>query len=182
MPPLWYIAIIPDKDLCERVKQLKLEMKEKYGSSHALKSPAHVTLVMPFRRIEGFGDETSPLLSEFAAGCRPHQIECDGFGSFEAKVIYVDLNPKEPLREVHRNLRELLLTKEIFPPKQIWPKINPHITIATRDLTEDNFHKAWAEYSDRSFSGSFEMNSISLLKHNGKDWDEWRRFDFGQRS
>ena len=47
---LYFIAIIPYSELREKVRKVKERMKAEYGAGHALKSPAHITLQMPFKR------------------------------------------------------------------------------------------------------------------------------------
>jgi hypothetical protein len=52
------------------------------------------------------------------------------------------------------------------------------MTIATRDLKEPAFEKAWPEFSKRSFENSFTAKSLYLLKHNGKFWEWFREYPF----
>jgi hypothetical protein len=52
------------------------------------------------------------------------------------------------------------------------------MTIATRDLTEKAFEKAWPEYRPRIFQAGFIVKSLFLLKHNGKFWEINREFLF----
>ena len=47
---LYFIALIPPPDLREAVLQLKEEMRDRFQAKHALTSPAHITLQMPFKR------------------------------------------------------------------------------------------------------------------------------------
>ena len=47
---LYFIALIPGKELKEKVRAVKERMKADYNAGHALKSPAHITLQMPFKR------------------------------------------------------------------------------------------------------------------------------------
>lgn len=47
---------------------------------------------------------------------------------------------------------------------------HPHLTLAFRDLKKPEFYKAWEEFKDRKFNAGFVVNSISLLKHDGMQW------------
>ena len=57
---LYFIAIIPHSELREKIRKIKERMKSEYGAGHALKSPAHITLQMPFKR----SSEDETLISE----------------------------------------------------------------------------------------------------------------------
>jgi len=50
------------------------------------------------------------------------------------------------------------------------------MTVAYRDLTAKNFQKAWEEFCSRSFDYTFNVNSIFLLKHHGKQWHRHHEF------
>ena len=56
-------------------------------------------------------------------------------------------------------------------------KFNPHMTIANRDISKTDFAVAWKHYQDKEYKRKFMLNNISLLKHNGKNWDIHRTFD-----
>ncbi|MFM7858912.1 MAG: 2'-5' RNA ligase family protein, partial [Flammeovirgaceae bacterium] len=47
----------------------------------------------------------------------------------------------------------------------------PHVTIAFRDLRKPMFERAWEEFKHRNFKAEFTVDSIALLKHNGKHWN-----------
>ena len=48
-PSLFFIAIMPNKELEEEVYAFKKYMASHFGAQHALKSPAHITLIPPFK-------------------------------------------------------------------------------------------------------------------------------------
>jgi 2'-5' RNA ligase len=50
-------------------------------------------------------------------------------------------------------------------------KFKPHMTVAFRDLTRENFYLAKSEYDGKRISLSFVVRGISLLRHNGQYWD-----------
>ena len=53
---LYFIALIPHTGLREEIREIKERMRDEYGAGHALKSPAHITLQMPFKRSPGDED------------------------------------------------------------------------------------------------------------------------------
>lgn len=176
---LYLIALVPHEELSERVRNLKLEMKERFNASHALKAPAHITLQMPFRRDED--DEEPQLIREltsFAGGQNSFEVTLDGFDAFPPRVLFLKVENHEPLANLHSRLQRHLKTELNFPDKELMDRFHPHMTIATRDLSKKMFHKAWPEFKEREFRALFTAHAIGLLKHNGKHWDLYRTFSF----
>ncbi|WP_340106807.1 2'-5' RNA ligase family protein [Rhodohalobacter sp. 8-1] len=176
---LYLIALIPHEELRNDVRKLKLEMKERFNASHALKSPAHITLQMPFRRDEANEDALAAALETFAKKHQAFDIRISGFDAFPPRVLFLSIEDHKPVANLHADLQILLKDTLNFPEKELMSRFHPHITIATRDLSKKMFHKAWPEFKEREFEGAFTANSLHLLKHNGKNWDMYREFGFG---
>lgn len=179
---LYLIALLPPIPLRQQVRQLKVEMRDRFGAGHALKSPAHITLQMPFR----LESETEPALLELLAGWSrrqcPFPVKLLGFGSFPPRVIFIRISDHEAVSALESSLREVLSGEAIPEIETSHLPFHPHMTIATRDLSEPAFHLAWPEFKDRPFEAAFEVRSLGLLKHNGQFWEVYREFDFGDDS
>jgi 2'-5' RNA ligase len=178
---LYFIALIPHIGLREEIMEIKERMRDEYGAGHALRSPAHLTLQMPFKR--SFADEAliSGALERFALHEHPFRIDLDGYGSFPPRVIYIRIINPEPVRALHTRLRQMLVDVLGFEQQEVTAELKPHITIATRDLTATAFSEAWPVMQKEKFTGDFRAESIFLLKHNGRSWDILREFPFGER-
>jgi 2'-5' RNA ligase len=176
---LYFIALIPARELGEKVRRIKERMKAEYGAGHALKSPAHITLQMPFKRSPE--DETlmSGTLRRFVAGEKSFTVDLDGFGAFAPRVIFIKISEPEPVRALHSRLKQVLMTELHFSPAEVMKDVQPHLTIATRDLTKEAFSEAWPELQKEVFKALFDVNSVFLLKHNGRNWDILEEFPFG---
>jgi len=176
---LYFVAIIPYRELREKIRKVKERMKAEHGAGHALKSPAHITLQMPFK--QSSEDETliAEALRRFVTGEKSFTIDLDGFGAFAPRVIFIKISGPEPVRALHSRLKELLMTELHFSPAEIMKDVQPHITVATRDLTKEAFSEAWPEFEEEEFRDSFDVKSIFLLKHNGRSWDILEEFPFG---
>ncbi len=175
-PPLYLIALVPDQELRERVRTLKEEMRERFGAAHALKSPAHLTLQMPFR----YGGEEHLLgcLKLFSKRETPFEVELDGYDCFEPRVVFIRIVDHQPIVGLHSRLKTVLEKDIPMKGRTVTKEIHPHMTIATRDLPEEAFYLAWPEYQQRGFRASFRVQSLFLLKHNGRHWDIFREFEF----
>jgi len=175
---LYFIALIPGKELRGRVSALKERMKADYNAGHALKSPAHITLQMPFKRNSRDEDSISALLEKFSSEERPFTVRLDGFGCFAPRVIFIRVREHEPVKALHSRLKVKLSEELGFSESEIMNDVQPHITVATRDLTKEAFREAWPEFQNEEFRGTFEVHSLFLLKHNGKSWDILKEFSF----
>lgn len=177
---LYFIALLPPEEIREDVRQLKLEMKKRFDASHALKSPAHITLQMPFRREEEFESEIIETLQNFAVNQSPFALSLNGFDAFPPRVLFIKIEEHPPVQNLHSKLNVVLSNSLSFTEKEIKQQLHPHLTIATRDLHKAAFHAAWDEFKNREFRASFDVNSLFLLKHNGKYWDIFREFPFNK--
>ncbi|MGI9546013.1 MAG: 2'-5' RNA ligase family protein [Flavobacteriaceae bacterium] len=177
---LYLIALIPDEELCNRVRFLKEEMKSRFSSSHALKSPAHITLQMPFRKSENLEADMVQSLEKFAVKENAFQLNLEGFDCFPPRVLFIKILEHEPVKTLQRQLQYVLSNDLDFSEKELTKKILPHMTIATRDLSEEAFQTAWPEFQKRQFKATFQVQSLFLLKHNGKYWDILNEFSFSQ--
>lgn len=175
---LYFIALLPDSTLRNQIRSLKQEMKDRFNAKHALKSPAHITLQMPFRREENEDARIINTLVEFTASQNPFTLNLDGFGAFPPRVIFINISNPEPVIQLHKNLKSLLTRSLGFEPNDLISKIHPHMTIATRDLTTAAFQAAWHEFKDRKFSASFTTDGLTLLKHSGTRWEIFQEFGF----
>jgi 2'-5' RNA ligase len=178
---IYFIAIIPNCALREEIRKIKERIRDEYGAGHALKSPAHITLQMPFKRSSTEEGRLSVALKLFTLAEKDFIVETDGYGAFPPRVIYVRITDPEPVRSLHCRLRDMLLSELGFSQEETMKDIKPHITVATRDLTKAAFSDAWAEFREEKITGHFEVGSIFLLKHNGRNWDILEEFPFGER-
>ncbi|MBT33542.1 MAG: hypothetical protein CMO01_28085 [Thalassobius sp.] len=175
---LYFIAIIPHLSIREEVKQLKEEIKDKFQAKHALKSPAHITLQMPFKLETELESKLIEVLEGFAAKESNFQVELNGFDCFSPRVIFIRVGDHAPIIYLHEKLKEVLKCNMNFQEQDLMQTVHPHMTLATRDLKQDMFYEAWNEFENRVYKNTFEVAAIYLLKHNGKFWDIYKECKF----
>lgn len=176
---LYFIALLPHEKLRDEIRAIKERMRDRYGAGHALRSPAHITLQKPFKRDRHAEMTIRDALLLFTQTEKPFTVELDGYGAFAPRVLYIKLKENRHIATLHERLKALLPGYLDFTPDEIMKDVEPHITVATRDLTREAFSEAWPEMRDEPFTGSFVVRSIFLLRHNGRYWDILEEFPFG---
>lgn len=168
---LFFIALLPPLEIQRYASEVKSYFDQHYASRHAFKSPPHITLQPPFR----WQHDRFPILNEsiatFARSHSPIPIILSGFGAFPPRVIYINVERTEVLRTLHRKLIEHLETSiALVDPKEKSRPYAPHMTVAFRDLTKQNFKSAWQEFKERSLYFEFTASHLTLLKRDGQRW------------
>ncbi len=168
---LYFIALVPHKEVSDQVTALKQEVSDKFNSHHAFNAPPHITMHMPFRWKDKRKAELEVAMKSMQS-FEPFKVRLNDFDFFEPRVIYVGVEENEPLRELQKQVgdicrKELKLLNANYKDKVF----RPHMTIGFRDLKKPQFYQAQEYYSDRKFNTEFEVSEVSLLKHNGKSWE-----------
>lgn len=181
MPPpgyqLYFIAIVPPSPVREQVWALKEYFREHYNSKASLNSPPHITLHMPFQWKLGKEENLIHSLQAFADSQKQFHISLQNFSAFEPRVIYIDIAANENLKHLQQELMRFCKTNlNLFHAQYRDLPFHPHVTLAFRDLKKAMFERAWAEFQTKSYQADFLANQITLLKHDGKTWNELRHF------
>lgn len=178
MKVMYYIAVLPPQVLREEIRTFKTEILRKFGSGHALRSPAHITLQMPFHFEE---DEESRLvnaLRDLAQHQEAFDCTLEDFGHFGNRTVFIEVHPNEDLSDLRKSLQNLLRDRFNFNAKKLPQRFHPHITIANRDLEADRFDACLDTFRSRSYRRTFEIDAFALLKHRGDHWEVYREFPF----
>lgn len=173
----YFLALIPKEPLASAIYGLKEQMAAEFNSKAALRSPAHLTLHMPFLWKERNEGRLFNLLAQ-ATKVESFKLFLEGFGAFPPRTIYIKNKESAKLNAFHRafiqhtklNLKLLNSTHN--------RGFSPHITIAFRDLKKDVFPQAWRRFENQSFESTMEVDSFWLLKHDGKHWQAYKEFIF----
>ena len=173
---LYFVAIIPREPLKARVTGIKKELEAQFNTKAALKSPPHITLHMPFRWKSKKIDQITTTLQELAVQTQAFYVELKDFAAFPPRVIYLNVTENISLNNLKSRVSQLSLQKwKLFDRIDSRP-FHPHMTVAFRDLKKPDFERAWSVYKTRTFEEQFLADEITLLKHNGKFWEEFMGF------
>lgn len=121
-------AILLDDNCHNFIRQIQLELHQHIGIGLARQSP-HITIKSPFETndIQKHIDYLEKLSKEI----RPFEITFAGFGSFEKKVIFLDVLENIDLTRLHhRILRDVKTRFDLEPHKLEGKNVRFHASIA----------------------------------------------------
>jgi 2'-5' RNA ligase len=178
---LYFIALVPDEPVYSEIWQLKEEIRDRFASKAALRSPPHITLHMPFKWPSKKEALLGSTLQAVAEEQEPFIITLNKFGAFEPRVIYVGVEESAELTGLQKTIAtQAAAVWHIYPMSGGRP-FRPHMTIAFRDLKKPKFYEAWQEFKERPYQNTMPVRKICLLKHNGKHWFEDKHFALNKK-
>ncbi len=178
---LCFIAIVPEPEIASEVQAFQNYALEHFKTGKALRSPPHITLEPP---IELELDQLPALenrLKTFAEKQHSFPIQLKNFSAFPPRVVFIDVVENQKLHRLQNDLKicirsdfDLDLDLRGNRPGQ---PFHPHMTVAFRDLTKKQFHKAWKYFGHIEYQRTFVANRICLLQHNGRCWEERQYYE-----
>lgn len=167
---LYLLAIVAPPAVEMQVHEWKQWMLEVFGCRVALKSPAHITLIPPFKMDVQREIVLQDDLKRYAATRPGYAVQLHNFSSFPPRVIFVNVEKNKPLQHDRQALEAFLLSRA-YPVKKEKRSYHPHVTVANRDIKEEDFAAAWSHFEKITYTASFPALAISILRHNGSSWD-----------
>ncbi len=168
---LYFIALVAPEGISRKVLEWKHWMLDNFGCRVALKSPAHITLIPPFRMASEQETHLRMYLDQFADRQKGFDIHLKDFSWFEPRVIFVQVMDNEALCELQHRLQTCLVRTKEIPIHKVDHRFTPHVTIANRDLQKHDFYTAKKKFSEIQYSADWPVDRLSLLRHNGLTWD-----------
>jgi len=163
MKKMYFIAIYPPQEIIDAIKIFKQDLSLNFNNSKALKNDAHITLLPPFERELALENDIHVAFHKIDTQMLPFEIVLNGFGSFpnpKNPVLFVQPEENEHLQQLHIKIKEIFtFNKNSF---------NPHVTVGYRNLTFENYLRAWEIYKDKEYRTKFIVDKITLLRHDGK--------------
>ncbi|MEO0376939.1 MAG: 2'-5' RNA ligase family protein [Cyanobacteria bacterium P01_A01_bin.17] len=187
----YFIALLPPDDIQAEVCGIKQYFSDHYHSRKAFNSPPHITLQPPFEWSQSVPEDEKDAenftptelvdgLNEFAASQAPVSIQLSGFAAFAPRVIYINVLKTSALATLQTEVIRYFASRwGIIDRAAKGRAFVPHMTVAFRDLTKQNFWAGWAEFKDRSFEAQFKVTVLTLLRHTGQRWEVHQNFPLG---
>ena len=175
----FFIALLPPQDIQDYATEIKEYFAQNYNSRHALKSPPHITLQPPFEWQLDAVPVLEQSLSRFAETQTSVPIILKGFGAFVPRVIYINVIKTPELVSLQSDLMAHVEdTLGIVEPVSKSRPFSPHMTVAFKDLTRQNFRAAWPQFEQRELEFEFTASHLTLLIHDGRRWNINSEFQF----
>ena len=177
----YFLAIVPEGRIQDKATEIKNEIREKFNVKYALKSPAHVTLKMPFSYIEAKEEKLIHDLQKFLIQFEPFPISIGGVDTFGKRVIFLKIEADDRLTKLQAELkvfckRELNLVDELSDRN-----FHPHMTIAFKDLKEIHFDEILKLVKKISIQEDNFVAKIHLLKRIEGRWISLREIQIGEK-
>ncbi len=167
---MYYVALLCPTAIDQKVEQHKLWMRDRFGCTVALKSPAHITLVTPFW-FDRLSEQTLlETVESIQTDLPPVEIQLQSFSHFSNRVLFIKVNDDPLLNSLRKQVEDHFIQALGRAIKPDTRPFHPHITIANRDIKPGDFDEAWQHFSNQSFEESFHTNTISLLKLTDNKW------------
>jgi 2'-5' RNA ligase len=175
----FFIALLPPQHIREYANNIKQYFADQYASFGAQKSPPHITLQPPFTWADAHVPLLEASLKEFAHSQQSIPINLSGYAAFPPRVIYINVVRSQELLQLQTNLIAYAeINFGIMDKVAKNRAFAPHITVAFRDLTKQNFYAAWPEFAQRQLDFKFLAEHLTLLRHDGKRWQVKSEFAF----
>lgn len=165
------MAVIPPKEVQEKVQQIKISIRDQFGMKYALKSPPHITLKMPFNYNEGKELVLAEKLSGFLKDRESFKVKIDGLGTFGNRVIFLKIEKSPDLIQLQSELKDFC-KKELNLIDELSDRnFHPHLTVAFKDLKPKNFEEILALVKEQSFKAEFAVEGLFILKRMEQRWN-----------
>ncbi len=174
----YFIAIVPPQPVLQSITEIKESICKNYGIKGALRSPAHITLHMPFSWEEEKEEHLTLVLQTLRCS-NNFTIELNGFDCFKPRVVFINIKNNDDLIALQTQLVKLCKQQlHLFNQAEDLRGFHPHITVAFRDLKKPIFYKLWEDYQHKSFDATFNCSSFFLMKQVGEKWEAYKEFLF----
>lgn len=177
----YFLAIVPEGAIQDNCTEIKNEIRNQFNVKYALKSPAHVTLKMPFSYNEAKVEKLIQVLRKFLIQFESFPISIGGVDTFGKRVIFLKIKADDRLTKLQAELkvfckRELNLVDELSDRN-----FHPHMTIAFKDLKEIHFDEILNLVKKRSIQEEYFVSNIHLLKRIEGRWIPLKEIQLGEK-
>lgn len=175
----YFLAIVPDGPIQDKCTEIKNEIRDKFNVKYALKSPAHVTLKMPFSYNEAKEEKLIQLLRNFLIPVESFPISVGGADTFGKRVIFLKVKADDRLTKLQSGLKEFCKRELKLIDELSDRNFHPHMTIAFKDLREIHFDTILNLVKKQPIKEDFQVERITLLKRIDGRWISLAELRFG---
>jgi len=158
-----YLLIIqPSEDVTSKILNIKTAFAETYQCPKALQLKPQLTLIQ-FSQYDMAEPRFFQRIKALTSSQLSFKIDIDGFGSHSSHTIFLEIQTKNNLFSLIKELKQLQANLKLDSANKPHFISDPNITIANK-LQSSQYEKAWLEYSNTPFQASFLVNELLFLK------------------
>jgi len=157
------------------------DREEKFNLKYALKSPAHITLKMPFVWNEAKQDKLALQLTLFFQEHSKLKLGLKGIGNFGKRVLYIKVGEDEQLQEMQKDLTQICKTQLNLKLELSDYAYHPHMTLAFKDMKDLLFNEYLDYLRTKGFKDLMEVKDVALLKKENGRWRVCQRIPLKDR-
>jgi 2'-5' RNA ligase len=175
---LYFAALLLPADAASRINEVKDYFAERYGWKVALRSPAHITLIPPFRMHPSMEEEWCTAMDALCIQLQTISIDAKGWGHFGKRTLFLEPQLTPGLSALKKAADNFVRAHPQFGASVDDRRFHPHVTVANRDIGPGEFAEALAWLETQSFPRSWEAAGITTLRYGQKKWDVWHTSRF----
>jgi len=158
----YLLVIYPYGELFEKLVEEQQQFLSDYGLIMKGRNRPHIT-VAAFQAGEQMEDTLIRWIHRICRRNERFEITLNNYSGFPPHTIYLRVQDPQPFRQLMQQLRAIddFIRSSGCPPVNLVSR--PYLSIAG-GLTEQIYNKAMADYSQRSFHESFQVEELVLLK------------------
>lgn len=142
---------------------------EKYSCKIASRSPAHITIIPPFKDNSGaLILSIKHLMDQITANYNQFSVRATGWRHFSKRTIYLGCELSATLNKIYNDINNAFNEAYYIDNSKDFV---PHITIANRDINPDQFNDIWLLISKQTVPDLIAINKLAILQYNGQNWN-----------
>ncbi len=178
----YFVGLLPPAPLEAQFKTVKQGFADHFQVKYTLQAPTHLTLKMPFRYKEAKEKELEARLTTVLEGQSSFLLHLTGIGHFGKRNIHQQVAPSDSLISLQATLRSFC-KKSLHLVEELSDRnLQPHLTLAYKDLKPANFAEVLAFASKNAVQGEFLVENAYLMKKVDNRWQVVAPLIFGTSS
>lgn len=170
------IAILPQEPYFSEIRKEQEYIATTWGPVHALRTPPHITIVPPVSLTSSEVGWLFGMAGALSGSLPSFKMELHDYGSFKPRVIFINTIINRELHEMYDLWHQALLSKmphvlDKYPDRPY----HPHLTLAHKDVSTQQFDRIWRYYANKKYRVSFTADHFCILNHTENGWEVEKR-------
>lgn len=172
------IFILPPWPVSMKINTLRDDCCQAFGLKKSSLPPVHITLGNLFVFNSLYEKLLIKNLRSSTRSIVPFEQHLSNFGSFKSHTVFVKAVQNEHITELNYASSFVAGCKKTYNYTGKPGSFKPHLSITSRDLTEQLYPSVWEEYRDKKFEVSFSVGKFTLVKWDAVNFRWTKIYDF----